>query len=318
MNENYATTLHQSNVFTTCRCNYSRTERNVLYVIIKKVRQQYIEGTMKNGNWNNFYVELNSNQFSKITDVNHTAKARAALMSLCEKKIKFIDANGNWVNCGIVNSAIHITERNVYRVEVSRDFMPYLVELVSRFTAYRLTVVLSLKSVYSQRLYELCCMYKKRGYFFYSGEELRIMLKVEDKYPQKYEFEKNVLRLAQKEIKKFFDTQEADCYFESSAKGRGRKTTYSFIIHVRDEEIQKRDLDEYYHHCSAYIYRKSQMLFPKDRNFCNKICHYMINHPVDIDAMYNRLVKIEKKEDTKNLPALWRYILKEDFLKDDV
>ena len=39
--------IAQSNALTSSRYNFSPTEKNVIYHIIKKVRQDYIEGTMQ-------------------------------------------------------------------------------------------------------------------------------------------------------------------------------------------------------------------------------------------------------------------------------
>ena len=45
--------IAQSNALTSSRYNFSPTEKNVIYHIIKKVRQDYIEGTMQRDLWDN-------------------------------------------------------------------------------------------------------------------------------------------------------------------------------------------------------------------------------------------------------------------------
>ena len=56
-----------------------------------------------------------------------------------------------------------------------------IVELSSKFTAYYIAVALTLKSVYSQRFYELCCQYKSKKSFVLGTDEIRKFLAIEDK-----------------------------------------------------------------------------------------------------------------------------------------
>jgi plasmid replication initiation protein len=61
------------------------------------------------------------------------------------------EVEDDWLTCGFINYTSKGTE-----IQVSHKLMPFLVELSSQYTAYSLHVAMSLKSKWSQRMYELC------------------------------------------------------------------------------------------------------------------------------------------------------------------
>ena len=48
----------QANALTLSRYNFSKTEKNVLYFLLKKVRQEYIEGSMERQKWEDYLVKI--------------------------------------------------------------------------------------------------------------------------------------------------------------------------------------------------------------------------------------------------------------------
>ena len=129
MEEKKDVQLSQSNALTSSRYDFSKIEKNVIYHIIRKVRHDYVEGTMQRDLWNNMYVYINSADLAQITDEQHTKEARAALRSLRHKDIEMEDEEGNWLNVGFINYAKYNAKTKVYEVEVSKEIMPHLVEL---------------------------------------------------------------------------------------------------------------------------------------------------------------------------------------------
>lgn len=88
----------QSNALTSSRYDFSKIEKNVIYHIIRKVRHDYVEGTMQRDLFDNMYVYISSADLAQITDEQHTKEARAALRSLRHKDIEMENAAGNWLN----------------------------------------------------------------------------------------------------------------------------------------------------------------------------------------------------------------------------
>lgn len=304
----------QTNALTNARYNFTAMEKNVLYFIIKKIRENYIEGSMpgENFEWQNFYVTLNSSDFSKIADENHTTRARQALRDLRHKDIEITDEKGNWLNVGFINYAEYNAIKKYYEVEVSKKIMPHLVELTKRFTAYSLTVVISLKSKYSQRFYELSCQYRAKRTFFLEHDELLKMLKMENSYKRKIDFRRNVIDIAICELKDAYENNRSDLWLEFSPEGRGKDSIYNFIIHAReDEKEQETNLD--LRNLQILIYNRCKEIFKKDKKFCERIMQDMNLRPEKIQKLHLKLSKMQQDYKGRDLAKLLRWILREDF-----
>lgn len=98
---------------------------------------------------------------------------------------------------------------------------PYLLQLKKCFTAYSLENVLSLKSVYSVRIYELLKQFEVIGERTISVEELKRMFKAQNKYKSYYLFKQRVILKAQEELSAL-----SDISFDFDEIKEGRKVTY--------------------------------------------------------------------------------------------
>lgn len=91
-------------------------------------------------------------------------------------------------------------------LEFSPELKPYLLDLKGFYTQYRLSNILSMKSKYSPRFYELLKMneYQKKG-FVIKIEELRKLFKAEIIYPKYNDFKKYIILQTQKELELYSD-----------------------------------------------------------------------------------------------------------------
>ena len=308
--------IAQSNALTSSRYDFSPTEKKVLYRIIQKVRRDYVEGTMQRDLWNNMYVYIDSSDFSQIADKDHTERARQALRDLRHKDIEIKDEEGNCLNVGFINYAKYSAKTKQYEVEVSKEIMPHLVELAKNFTEYSLTVAISLKSKYSQRFYEWAHQYLGRHTktFFLNFNDLKTMMKLGDGYKLKSDIQRSVIDVALKELKTAYDAKQCDLWIESYGEGRGTATRWYFKIHTRVEEAaQQQEAIADLRKMSLYIYQASNRIFRKDPKFRERIQKALDFDPSKIRPIFDKLTKLEKDVKVAELPALWRYILKEDF-----
>lgn len=95
---------------------------------------------------------------------------------------------------------------------------PYLLQLKREFTSYRLSNIVTLKSAYSIRLYELLKQYETIGTRSFDLATIRKVLGVEDIYPVYANFKNRVIIPAQKELAK-----KTDISFEFTEEKAGRK-----------------------------------------------------------------------------------------------
>lgn len=312
-------TLCQSNMLTESRYSFSRIEKKCIYLVIQKVRQDYVEGTMPNGQFENMRVEINSSDLALIAGEDNTKHAKDALRALRHRDIEMEDEEGNWLNTGFITMAKYTAKTKTFLVEVSSEIMPHLVELARKFTAYNLTVAMTLKGKYSQRFYELCCQYRNRiekdGFagFHKTQQQLREMFCIEDMYSLNSLFNQRVIESARAELKEMYDNNQCDLYFDVNIKGRGKSMCYDFKIRTREGEQTRQMEFEDARKKWVYIYGELLVIFKKDKKFAERTSKAIEFNGSLIEPVFEKIQKLKREFSGADLAKLLRYILKEDF-----
>ena len=306
-------TLYQANPLTESRYEFSPTEKNAFYIVIRQVRKNYVEREPPRTEFENMRVEITPNDLVQITDKDHTERAKRALRSLRDKSIEFEDEEGNWLYCGFINQARYVAKKGVYEVEVSRDLMPYLVQLASQYTEYSLLVAISLKGKHSQRFYELCSQYKNRGTFGKTVKQLKDMFMLENKYPQLYLFKQKVIEAARKEIKSFYDENQCDLWFDYVQDGRGEKAHFEFFVHTRENQRkQKEAADEVLKEYRG-ILTFLRATIKKDPKYIERVSKQLELEIEKVTPIYHKLLELQKDFSGASLAKMARWILKTDY-----
>jgi len=314
MEENKQIMLAQDNVLTQSKQNFKVIEKRCLYKIIHEVRRQYIDTNKGQKNlFGDMMVDIEPSELAQLGD--ELKDVFNALRNLRNRDV-IIQNDEVDVATGWILEAKYYKKKNLYSVKVSGDIMPYLVELAANFTTYDLTVAISLKSTYSQRFYEFCSQYKNRENktFFYSVEKLREMLMLEDKYTLTADFRRNVLEVAQKELKEAYDNGQCDLWFEYAVKDTDKRKilSYFFFVHTREDEERKTD----YQTVEACIIRITSVLtsfFPRDKKFIKRVQTEIRLRP---DIAIEIVEKLDKKVldyDRKDIPPIIRFVLNQDY-----
>ncbi len=136
--------------------------------------------------------------------------------------------NGGIAYINWVASAEYIPKEAVVEVEFSQKLMPYLIELKEQFTTYYLANIMTLKSSFSIRVFELLKQYEKLGKRRIELDELRKLVGtteinengevIREDYPLYANFKSRVLIPAQKELK-----QKTDIYFNFNEIKQSKK-----------------------------------------------------------------------------------------------
>ncbi len=117
---------------------------------------------------------------------------------------------------------------------------PYLLKLNELFVSYKLVNVLSLKSKYAIRLYEILKSFefKAQGYETILLKDLKHMLNIGDKeYPRYYDFKLRVLAQAQKELQ-----SKTDIRFDFTEVRKSRRiVAIKFYIQPNKNVIEEED-----------------------------------------------------------------------------
>lgn len=315
-----------ANAITVARYDYTVTEKKIVYRII-----QHLQEKMQKGVDETLFGDLIL--FIPMQDLvshEHYNRVRQGLVSLRRKDFEIttpdqIDHSGKgehgFLNVGFVNWTEYNRNTGLVEFEVSRKLMPYLLELAKGFTSYSLNVALSLKSVYSQRIYECCCRFRSTGVWNISIEDFKTMLAIENEKTYvgrnaNGNLKSKVLEVAKKEIKSIYDKGECDLYFVYEFKKTGKVFTdikfKIFSTKNPKHEPQKDESRQYVfnffrdhfreEHEQPFVKKAMTGLFNKNayNSFASKISG-------KLEQFYD--LKIEKDD----LKRLTRHILKEDF-----
>ncbi|MEK4002944.1 replication initiation protein [Bacillus sp. FSL K6-2822] len=145
-----------------------------------------------------------------------------------------------------LSSAIYNKNKGTIDLRFDPLLKPFLLELSSKFTSYRLANVVKLKSTYAIRIYELLKQYEHIKERTISLENLRYYLDAIDVYPNYANFKQRVLKPSQKEL-----NQKTDISFEFEEIKLGRKVQkIRFFIHSqkrKDTDLAhfEKKLDEF-------------------------------------------------------------------------
>lgn len=172
-------------------------------------------------------------EFAEAVDLKGSKTIYNQMATICDQLTKLPSLciktqNGGFIYINWVASAEYIAKEAVVEVEFSQKLMPYLIELKEQFTTYYLANIMTLKSCFSVRIFELLKQYEKLGKRKFELEELRQLVGttelaqngeiIKEEYPLYANFKSRVILPAQKELK-----QKTDIYFNFTEIKQGRK-----------------------------------------------------------------------------------------------
>lgn len=307
--------LAQANQLSMARYDFSVIEKRCLYFVIGEVRRLYVDTNKGQKDlFDNMFLQIPSDKLRSLAD--EIKDVYTALKKLSDKTIE-IENDDAWIYTRWILQAKHDKKKDTYNVDVSREILPYLVELAQSFTTYDLMVALTLKSIYSQRLYELCSQYKNRTNktFFLELDKLRFLLKIESKksYENTNNLKTKVLDVAQKEIQDLYEKGQCDLYFTYRVKEtKGRKIlSYYFDIHTKDSEVE-----------INYITTNSQIkhiieiiksFIKNDEKYYKRVQTALLLNPNNVPEILDKLNTKITNYSKRDLAPIIRYVLQEDF-----
>jgi len=307
--------LAQANQLSMARYDFSTIEKRCLYFVIGEVRRLYVDTNKGQKDlFDNMRLIIPSDKLRGLAD--EIKDVYKALKKLSDKSIE-IENDEVWIYTRWILQAKHEKKIDSYVVDVSNEILPYLVELAQSFTTYDLMVALTLKSTYSQRMYELCSQYKNRTNktFFLDVDKLRYLLKVEDKksYQNIAVLKRDILDVAQRELKELYEKGQCDLYFTYRTKEtKGRKIlSYYFDIHTKDSAVE-----------INYITTNSQIkhiieiiksFIKNDEKYYKRVQTALLLNPNNVPEILDKLNTKITNYSKRDLAPIIRYVLQEDF-----
>jgi plasmid replication initiation protein len=166
----------------------------------------------------------------------HYTEIKEITKELMSKSVEIPKADGSWLLANWVSSAEYIKGEGAIALSFSPKLLPYLLQLKTAFTSYQLSNILSLKSTYSIRLYELMKKWQHLGRWECPVDDLKLKLGIaEGMYKQYGHFKSKALNVALKEI-----NEKTDLLIKVKEIKKGRKVDkIEFSIqHFKEKEIR--------------------------------------------------------------------------------
>ncbi len=305
--------IAQDNRLTSSRYELTLIEKRIFYYIIKEVRSKY--NTAQRDLFDDLILNIRVSDLCKeVNQTENKKETRKALERFRTRNFTYENENDDdWLTCGFINYA-HI-RKGIAEIQVSHKLMPFLVELSSQYTAYSLHVAMSLKSKWSQRMYELCQKWQGTDGFRMSVAELRKAFILEDKYNRYALLNERVLQIARKELKELYDLGQCDVYFEFTEERNGRT-----VENLRFKLFRKNSLNvQTTNDLLLELIPIFQSMYetntkPKNDSFIKKIILQLQQYPNLIEPLNKRIKEI-LSDGMKNDTARYiRFILNEDII----
>lgn len=320
-----STTLVQDNRITTARYELSLLEKRIMYFLLRDIRNKFVLN--KNGDktlFEDLVIKTSSNALRKNLNETNTQKIKKALKSM---RLRSFEWQNNypedhelheWFEVGFINYG-KWSKGGEIEFQVSKQILPFFVELTSRFTEYDSLIAMSLKSKWSQRFYEYCCQWRQSGGFKITVSELRNQLKLENKYKDYSALKTFVIKVAHKELKALYNKGQCDVCFDYSEEKNGRSVEL-----LKFKVVSKQKGTEYLSDLDIDYYVRTQLhnIFdtkrkPKNKEFVGKTMTALRLNPDLMKHCFKRLEKTIKNIPKSEQGRYLRYIINEDYLNND-
>ena len=192
-------------------------------------------------------VQISTTDLIKFFDISNQGSAFTSIRNACQSLMSCKIDLSNTEEVHLINifgEIYHKKGSGVINANFYPKIMPYLAELKSHFTKYKLSAVAKFKSEYSIRIYELLKMHEyqaSNNNFFKIIEmsTLRKILGITNKYKNFNNFETDVLKRASKEI-----NEKSDINIEYKKLKTGRVITEIKFICTSKNKINNLNLNK--------------------------------------------------------------------------
>jgi len=202
----------QSNNLVEARYNLPLAEQRLVLTMISRIQPD-------DEDFKPYRISVN--EFAEFLGINKDSAYRECkkiTANLLSRVINIREAN-RLLQIGWMSSAEYIDGSGMVNLSFDPLLKPYLLQLKSNFTSYKLEMILGFKSQYTVRMYALLKQYEKLKEREIELVFLQEMLGIsKERYKLYADFRRYVLLVVQKEL-----TEKADIYFEFDEIKHGRR-----------------------------------------------------------------------------------------------
>ncbi|NPV00009.1 MAG: replication initiation protein [Brevinematales bacterium] len=225
--------IRQSNLLSFSRHDLNSVEKRILYLIVARIKpddkdfhdytftiKELVEGLDIGADNHTFLIETTEKLMKKVYQIP------------MEDSKDLIIAP--------ISSAVHDKLLHTLTFRFDPNMKPHYMELKKNYTQYQLEIVIGLKSVYSQKFYEMAKSIANKGdpTVRYSIAEWRYLLFIEpNEYKLYADMKRKIFNVAQKEL-----DEKTDIHIEFKEEKSGHNVNWVWMeVHKIDNEEQRQE-----------------------------------------------------------------------------
>ena len=227
INNKYKNTkiVKQSNKLNSAKYNLNLTQKKALLYCIYHLQNNLTQINTPLSPLKNFAFSLTPSQFKELGVGENSVQIKNNLLKIFDTSVELkLD------NYGEEYELIHIFqsfkfEKKSFSISFSPEFIGLINQLAlhKEYTILNCDTILSCKSYYTTRMYELCAQYRNSNSYVVKigNKELRRILNCENKYLDYANFKKRCLDDAKRELDTLFESKKSDLTFEITPYKKG-------------------------------------------------------------------------------------------------
>lgn len=235
--------VFQSYYSAIIRAALNRYEQRIIFRIVEMcrpfVRVEYMSGAsigVKPPCFEDSYILDLAVKDVLGSKTHNYAPLKAAVRRLASLQIEIYNKeNKRWVVVQLLEGVVHFEKEGLLKLKVSGSLVRYISDFSNGgYRYYSLATALSLKSVYSMRLFAF--LSSSKNPVDVSVDGLKKMLGVDTKYPSFSDFKNKVLSPAVKELSSLDDYKFSFKVIRAVPKSSRAKPTFVrfFVAHTKD------------------------------------------------------------------------------------
>lgn len=212
LTDQYFSVVKKSNLMIRkARYSLSLQQQKVLCYLIAHLSENDTHETEKIFDIKAFYdfMEVNNKDYDKV---------RQALKTLADKSWWIQTENCTDILVRFLNTVKTNKRSGKARIKFHEDILPYLQQLKTQYTTYKIYYIMTMKSQYSIRLYELLKSVAGKELWYFDIDELRQIFMCEEKYDRVNDFKKRIIEPSIEEINNKTDLNVTYEYFTEGKK----------------------------------------------------------------------------------------------------
>lgn len=302
MNENYLVTQGNNLIEARHKKPLTAREQKIILTMVSMIEPS-------DKDFKDYMISIRDfHEMLGLEGREHYTEIKTVVESLMTKVVEIPLEDKGWLMTHWVSTARYIDGSGVIQLRFAPELKPYLLQLKTVFTSYKLNNILSLKSVYAIRLYELMKKWQPLARWECPIDSLREKLGASNKSYNLYgNFKNKILIPAIKEL-----NEQTDIFIQYKELKKGRKVdSIEFMIRrAPEKEIKLPKLEKESN--PAQEFNETDEL----RTRLNKLANGYQFDVTFFTQLHQGASLIWKDETEKELELLIRYVNEEKTVKN--